>query len=141
MSNKAGEDKGITAAMHRYQAQQSLDKADLRQHYAGLAMQGMVSSIHGEAGYQRLRFMAQQEDMSVGQWIARDAFKQADAMLAAGEQTNELERLRAERDALARAILQWWDEWKDDGGLDGVLHLNGGEPEFVTVAIATGVEP
>lgn len=112
----------------------------MREHYAGLAMQGMVSSIHDERGYDRLKLHAQVEGLTVSQWIARDSFKQADAMLSAGEKAGELERITAERDALARAVLAWWDEWKDDGAIDGVCR-NGEEPEFVTQAIALGIEP
>lgn len=55
----------------------------LRDWFAGQAMQGIVGSIDGEDNYQRLRDLANREDISVSQWIARDAFKQADAMLDA----------------------------------------------------------
>ena len=111
----------------------------LREHFAGLAMQGMVSSIHNEEAFDRFRAHAAAQGMTVSQWIARDSFKQADAMLAAGEQTNELERLRAERDALARAALAWWEGELDAQGDEFVRHDT--TPEFVTLAIATGVEP
>jgi hypothetical protein len=60
---------------------------DLRDWFAGRAMQGIVGSIDGEDNYQRLRRHAADECMSVSQWIARDAYKQADAMLAAREPT------------------------------------------------------
>ena len=50
---------------------------------AGLAMQGIVSSISSEVEYQRLRALA--GSMSVSQWIAKDAYKQADAMIAEGD--------------------------------------------------------
>lgn len=112
-----------------------------RRHYAGLAMQGMVSSIHDERGYDRLKLHAQVEGLTVSQWIARDSFKQADAMLAAGEQVNELERLRGERDAMARSILAWWEQAvaSGDGGEGGQLFPE--EPAFVTQAIALGIEP
>lgn len=107
----------------------------LREHFAGLAMQGMVSSIHTEAGYLRLRSMAAEHGLTVSQWIARDSFKQADAMLAADEQPSELERITAERDTMARAILQWWEDHQ--AGMGPIS----GEPEFVAMAIETGVEP
>jgi hypothetical protein len=57
----------------------------LRDWFAGRAMQGIVSSIDGEDNYERLRRHAADECMSVSQWIARDAYKLADAMLAARE--------------------------------------------------------
>lgn len=129
----------ISRIVDSVNARERIDQSE-RRHYAGLAMQGMVSSIHDERGYDRLKLHAQVEGLTVSQWIARDSFKQADAMMAAGEQQSELERLTAERDAMARAILAWWDEWKDDGAIDGVCR-NGEEPEFVTQAIALGIEP
>ena len=55
----------------------------LRDYFAAKAMQGIVSSIDGEANYQRLRGHATDAGLSVSEWIARDAFKQADAMLKA----------------------------------------------------------
>lgn len=54
-----------------------------RDWFAGLAMQGIVSSIDSEDNYQRLRNLAEIGGMTVSQWIARDAYKQADAMLVA----------------------------------------------------------
>lgn len=54
----------------------------LLDHFAGLAMQGIVGSIDGEENYNRLRRHAKSDGMSVSQWIGRDAYKQADAMLA-----------------------------------------------------------
>lgn len=57
----------------------------LRDYFAAKAMQGIVSSIDGEENYQRLRGHAAADGLSVSEWIARDAYKQADAMLAARE--------------------------------------------------------
>lgn len=57
----------------------------LRDYFAAKAMQGIVSSIDGEANYQRLRGHATDAGLSVSEWIARDAYKQADAMLKARE--------------------------------------------------------
>lgn len=58
---------------------------ELRDYFAAKAMQGIVSSIDGEANYQRLRGHATDAGLSVSEWIARDAYKQADAMLKARE--------------------------------------------------------
>jgi hypothetical protein len=113
-------------------ARRLLSGMSMRQHYAGLAMQGMVSSIHSEEGYRRLRAIAADEGLTVSQWIARDSFKQADAMLSAGDQPGELERVTAERDTMARAILQWWEANQLD---------TGAEPAFVTQAIELGIDP
>ena len=55
----------------------------LRDYFAAKAMQGIVSSIDGEGSYQRLRGHAADVGLSVSEWIARDAYKQADAMLKA----------------------------------------------------------
>lgn len=55
----------------------------LRDYFAAKAMQGIVSSIAGEGNYQRLRGHAADVGLSVSEWIARDAYKQADAMLTA----------------------------------------------------------
>ena len=57
----------------------------LRDYFAAKAMQGIVSSIDGEANYQRLRGHATDAGLSVSEWIARDAYKQADAMIKARE--------------------------------------------------------
>lgn len=59
----------------------------LRDYFAAKAMQGIVSSIDGEDSYQRLRGHAAAAGLSVSEWIACDAYKQADAMLAAREVT------------------------------------------------------
>ena len=57
----------------------------LRDHFAGLAMQGIVGSIDSEDSYRRMRGHASAAGLSVSEWIARDAYKQADAMLKARE--------------------------------------------------------
>ena len=46
---------------------------------------GMVSSIATEDDYRRLSGHASASGLTVSEWIARDAFKQADAMLKARE--------------------------------------------------------
>lgn len=57
-----------------------------RELFAAMVMQGIVSSIHSEWEYQRIRSLAQASGLStVSEWIARDACKQADALLAALE--------------------------------------------------------
>lgn len=55
---------------------------DLRDYFAARAMAGIVSSIDSEANYARLREHASRAGMNLSQWIARDAYKQADAMIA-----------------------------------------------------------
>lgn len=55
----------------------------LRDYFAAKAMQGIVSSIDGEDNYRRLRGHATDAGLSVSEWIARDSYKQADAMLKA----------------------------------------------------------
>ena len=60
----------------------------LRDYFAAKAMQGVVSSIATEDDYRRLRGRASASGLTVSEWIARDAFKQADAMLKAREVKN-----------------------------------------------------
>ena len=55
----------------------------LRDHFAGLAMQGIVGSIDSEQNYERILAIAVEKGMTASQWIATDAYKQADAMIAA----------------------------------------------------------
>jgi hypothetical protein len=57
----------------------------LRDYFAAKTMQGIVSSIDSEANYHRLHGHAHAQGLKVSEWIARDAYKQADAMLAARE--------------------------------------------------------
>jgi hypothetical protein len=57
----------------------------LRDYFAAKAMQGIVGSIDSEESYDRLRGHARYVGLSLSQWIARDAYKQADAMLKARE--------------------------------------------------------
>jgi hypothetical protein len=54
----------------------------LRDYLAAKAMQGIVSSIDSEENYERLRGHAKAQGLTLSQWIARDSYKQADAMLA-----------------------------------------------------------
>jgi len=70
---------------HRYNGHNGMT---LHEHFAGLAMQGIVSSIDSEENYQRLKNLAQIDGLSVSEWIARDAHKQADAMLAVNSDTD-----------------------------------------------------
>jgi hypothetical protein len=55
----------------------------LRDHFAGQCCAAMVSTIRNDADYTRLREIAAGHDLdSVSQFFAREAYKQADAMLA-----------------------------------------------------------
>lgn len=47
----------------------------------------IAGSIDSEDCYQRIKFMAGNCGMNVSQWIARDAVKQSDALLAELERT------------------------------------------------------
>lgn len=57
----------------------------LRDYFAAKAMQGIVASIISGDCYERLRAVANDESMTLSAWISRDAYKQADAMLAERE--------------------------------------------------------
>ncbi len=54
-----------------------------REYFAAMAMQGIVGSIDSEENYQRLKTLANAQNMKVSYWIARDAVKQADALINA----------------------------------------------------------
>lgn len=58
-----------------------------REAFAMAAMQGIVSSIDSEENYQRLRGHAQAKGLTLSQWIARDAVKQAGALIEALKET------------------------------------------------------
>lgn len=53
----------------------------LRDSFAEKAMLGIVSSIDGEENYERLHGYAAALGLTLSEWIAREAYKQADAML------------------------------------------------------------
>lgn len=58
----------------------------VRDYFAAKAMQGIVGSIDSEENYKRLNRHALAHGLkTVSAWIARDAYKQADAMLAERE--------------------------------------------------------
>lgn len=56
----------------------------LRDYFAAKCCAAMVSTIRNDADYIRLRAVAESHDLeSVSQFFAQEAYKQADAMLAA----------------------------------------------------------
>ena len=60
------------------------EEAFLRDQFAQAAMQGMVSSIRGTDDYNRFNLVADAHGFNkISDWIAHDAYKQADAMLRA----------------------------------------------------------
>ena len=59
---------------------------NMRDHFAGMAMQGMISSIKDQDQLDRMRDWANKNQMSLAQFIAYDSYKQADAMLQARTQ-------------------------------------------------------
>lgn len=70
---------------------QSADGMTLRDYFAAKAMQGIVGSIDSEEGYTRLVEVAHVNGCQrVSEWIAKDAYKQADAMLAEREKADAL---------------------------------------------------
>ena len=58
------------------------DKIKLRAELAGKCAAAMVSTIKDDEDYWRIRHMATPDGLNVSQWIARDAVKQADALMA-----------------------------------------------------------
>lgn len=53
----------------------------MRDEFAKAAMQGMVSSLKDQQQLDRMRQYANQNGMTLSQFIAKDAYKQADAMM------------------------------------------------------------
>lgn len=68
-------------AMCRESAQRVHSRLRLER-IATAAMEGIVGSISCEGEYQRLRALADAQGLSVSQWIACDAVKQAHALIA-----------------------------------------------------------
>lgn len=58
------------------------DKIKLRAELAGKVAAAMVGTITNDDEYDRLYYMATRQGMKVSGWIARDAVKQADALMA-----------------------------------------------------------
>lgn len=52
-----------------------------REYMAAIITQAIVSSIDSEENYQRLKKIANTQNLKVSSWIARDAVKQADALI------------------------------------------------------------
>lgn len=63
-----------------------MGKVNLRDHFAGLAMQGMLASIKDQTELDRLRDWARKNNQTLAEFIASDSYKQADAMIAARTQ-------------------------------------------------------
>lgn len=53
----------------------------IRADFAKVAMSAIVGSIHSEPEYHRLKYLATKESLTVSQWIAKEACKQADALI------------------------------------------------------------
>lgn len=64
-----------------------MSEIKLRDQFAIAAMQGMVSTISSQVELDRLRAWANQNGQTLSQFIASDAYKQADAMLAEREKS------------------------------------------------------
>jgi len=61
------------------------DGMTLRDWFAGQASAAIVGTISSEEGYERLRRLASSYGFTVSRWIARESYKQADALLAQRE--------------------------------------------------------
>ncbi len=57
------------------------DKIKLRAELAGKCAAAMVSTITNDDEYDRMYYMAARQGLKVSGWIARDAVKQADALM------------------------------------------------------------
>ncbi len=65
------------------------ERERLRAELAGKCAAAMVGTIRNDSDYARLVYIANEVDLKVSGWIARDAVKQADALLAELERTAE----------------------------------------------------
>lgn len=57
--------------------------AALRDDFAGRVSAAMVGTIANDLDYERIKAIAASFGMTSSQWIAREAYKQADALIAA----------------------------------------------------------
>lgn len=84
--------KGFSAGSSGYGANTNYKFTDrdqgmsLRDYFAAKAMQGMVASIDSQENLDRLRSWSKSQGMSLSEFIARDSYKQADAMIAVREE-------------------------------------------------------
>ena len=53
----------------------------LRDYFASKVMQAMITGIDTDEKFTRYRNIASEKGISVSEWIASDAYKQADAMM------------------------------------------------------------
>lgn len=75
--------KTVKADVERERARDNAKARErLRDEFAMRAMQGMVSTIDSEECYLRMAEHAAKQGKRVSEWIAVEAYKQADAMLA-----------------------------------------------------------
>lgn len=58
-----------------------MSEVSKRDYFATKTMQAMIASIDSESTYQRLKHLANGKGLTVSQWIAKEAYKQADAMM------------------------------------------------------------
>ncbi|MBB3856774.1 hypothetical protein FHY29_002147 [Xanthomonas arboricola] len=63
-------------------ADQRVESLTKREEFAKAAMQGIVANLHNEYFFRRLSQHAEAHDMTLRQWIAQEAAKQGDALLA-----------------------------------------------------------
>jgi len=54
---------------------------DDRDVFAADAMNGIIASMVNGQQYERLKYVAEAQGLTLSQWIARDAYKQANAMM------------------------------------------------------------
>lgn len=54
---------------------------DDRDVFASDAMNGIIASMVNGQQYERLKYVAEAQGLTLSQWIARDAYKQANAMM------------------------------------------------------------
>lgn len=75
-------DKALVEALRKVQPEYK-ELVKLRDKFAKSAMQAIISSIVSETEWRRLKSVADGENITLSAWIARDAYKQANAMLVA----------------------------------------------------------
>lgn len=64
---------------HDFNVNKGLSKLE---YFSAKNVAAMVGSIHSEEDYQRLKKLASMQNLSVSQWIAKDAVKQSLALIA-----------------------------------------------------------
>lgn len=63
-----------------------MSQISMRDHFAGLALQGLITILQNKSEQTRLTFEAHRHKQTLAQFLAEESYKQADAMIEARTQ-------------------------------------------------------